>query len=160
VVRHHAPHTAISEDGEVTQPNVTVTVTRTWNWGIVVLRDDKQPPPDIDSRRRVTANGSGLVVLVRHAQDIATPDDASSDDVLPSAEASVSVTFWEEASDVVRPGDVQYEGNISTPSGRLSIGDADHEVWVASPTTAMTVRVTAADLEFGTEHAWIDFYQP
>jgi hypothetical protein len=148
----------IPKDGELTQPNVTVTVTRPWKWGIAVLGDDKQPPPEIESRRPVTANGNGLVVLVRHAQDIETPDDLSSDDVLPSAEASVSVTFWEEAPDVVRPGDVQYEGNISTPSGRLSIGDADHEVWVASPTTVMTVRVTAADVEFGTELAWIDFY--
>ena len=142
----------------MTQPDVTVTVTRPWNWGIVVLHDDQQPPPEAEPRCPVTANGNGLVVLVRHAQDIETPDAGSSNDVLPSGEASVSVAFWEEAPDVVRPGYVQYEGNISTPSGRLSIGDADHEVWVASPTTAMTVRVTAADVEFGTEYAWIDFY--
>jgi hypothetical protein len=142
----------------VTQPKVTVTVTRPWNWGIVVLGDDKQPPPDVDARHPVTANGNGLVVLVRHAQDVGIPDDASGGDVLPSAEASVSVAFWEEVPEVVRPGDVQYEGNMSTPSGRLSIGDADHEVWVASPTIAMTVRVTAADVQFGIEHAWIDFY--
>jgi hypothetical protein len=79
--------------------------------------------PDVKPGRAVTGDEHGLIALVRHAQDV---------------ESFAEESEWAEAEVLVRllPDDAPesadrreiYRGVLHTPSGRVSVGDADSEV--------------------------------
>ena len=52
------------------QPLSDVTVVRPWHWGIAMVVDPECEAPDVRPEQVVTVDESGLVVLVRHAQDL------------------------------------------------------------------------------------------
>lgn len=56
------------------QPISSVLIRRAFHWGIVIVSDVKSSGdiPDVDRDALVAANEHGLVVAVRHAQDIAS----------------------------------------------------------------------------------------
>jgi hypothetical protein len=140
------------------QPLATITVTRPWHWGIVVLSDPSLGGqiPDVDPSRSVSANKNGLVVVVRHAQD----QVASFDDGFEWAEASVTVRHF---SDEPPPGDDRvpmFEGAIDLPTGRLWIGDADGDVQMGGPVGSSTVRVLfPVEEQESPAQIWVDVWQ-
>lgn len=89
---------------------------RAFAWGIVIIGDaDTQEIPSPDRDNAIVSSDSAVVVQVRHAQDVADPDDS---------EFLVEVRCTEGSTDRIG---MSFDGDILIPSGRLSIGDADHE---------------------------------
>lgn len=129
------------------QPLATAVIRRPFHWGIVIVTDGKtdQQLPDIDPNQLVTADEHGIIALVRHAQDI-----ESFDDDLEWAESEVTVRLL--PNDAV-PADGRreiYRGVLITPSGRISIGDADGDVLhPAHHGSTLVVVSVSADLEDG-----------
>lgn len=138
------------------QPLATVTVTRPWHWGIVIVSDPDLGGqiPEVNPDLRVTANENGLVILVRHAQDI-----PSFEGDFDWAESAVSVCHSSAA-----PGDREgktkiFEGTLATPSGRLWVGDADDDVVMTGLTSASSLRVLAQSDDLDSpRQIWIDIW--
>jgi hypothetical protein len=129
------------------QPLTTVTVRRPWHWGIAIISDATigGQIPEVEAGRPVSANEYGLIVLVHHAQDT---DDwpegeewADDDAEVEWAQASVVLTSWAAVSDWPDRDVVLYDGRLETPSGRLSVGDADEDVVISCPTGQIRLRV-------------------
>ncbi len=140
------------------QPLATVTVTRPWHWGIVILSDPSLGGhiPDVDPRTPVSANENGLVVLVRHAQD----QVESLDDDVEWAEATVTVRHQSAAPPVENDKVSVHEGPMTTPTGHLWIGDADNDVQLSGLTTSSTLRVLCAvDDMTSPDQIWVDVWQ-
>jgi hypothetical protein len=94
------------------QPIVTTTVTRPWNWGIVVIADPSLGGeiPAVDPDRAVSANDNGLVVLVVHAQDVDCPLESG------TAEASITTRL------LVKPGEVDTSCQVIFRAGPATSG--------------------------------------
>jgi hypothetical protein len=140
------------------QPLATVTVTRPWHWGIVILSDPSLGGqiPDVEPGVPVSANENGLVVLVRHAQD----QVESFDDDIAWAEATVTVRHQSDAPPVEMDKVPVHEGPIGTPTGHLWIGDADNDVQMSGLTTSSTLRVLyPADDMSSPDQIWVDVWQ-
>lgn len=89
---------------------------RAFAWGIVIIGDaDTREFPSLDRDNVIVSSDSAIVVPVRHAQDVANPDDS---EFLVELECTEGSTGRD---------DVSFDGSILIRSGRLSIGDADHE---------------------------------
>ncbi len=129
------------------QPLATAVIRRPFHWGIVIVTDGKADHqlPDVDPNRLVTADQHGIIALVRHAQDI-----ESFDGDFDWAESEVIVRLL--PTDAV-PADGRreiYRGVLITPSGRISIGDADGDVLHPAHQGSTYVVVSAsAELEDG-----------
>ncbi|MFE6967657.1 hypothetical protein ACFVAJ_21465 [Agromyces sp. NPDC057679] len=133
-----------------------MTVKRPWHWGIVIVSDPDLGGqiPEVDPESRVSANESGLIVLVRHAQDV---EDFNGD--LEWAEAEVTVIHRSEAPPTLDGRTQVFEGRLETPSGRLQIGDADDEVVMNGLTTASFVRVGSPSHDMDSpSRVWIDVW--
>lgn len=130
-------------------------VTRPWHWGIAIVSDASLGGeiPEVDPARGVTGNHNGLIILVRHAQDI-----PSFDGEFDWAEATVTVTLWEDdPASPERP--VIYDDSLDTPSGRLSIGDADDDLVVAAHHGRTRVVVSVTDpSDKAPDSVWVDLY--
>lgn len=112
------------------QPLMSVTVRRPFHWGVVVLVDaasEHGDVPDVDPERPVSATETGMVVLVRHAQDT---DEYGDDDVLVPAHAEVTIRLLAEPQPDDPTRAVLHSGVLRVPSRRLSVGDADDEIVV------------------------------
>lgn len=134
----------------------TVTVARPWHWGIAILSDPSLGGeiPEVVPEARVAANGKGVVVLVRHAQDVETFDGD-----VEWAEASVTVRHWPGAPPIEAGRTVLFEGPLATPTGRLWIGDADDEVVMTGLTTSSTLRVLSPSDDLDSpERVWVDVW--
>lgn len=137
------------------QPLATIDIKRAWHWGIAIVSDPTLGGsiPDVDPNRPVSANANGIVVLVRHAQD----QVVSFEPGFEWAEAAITVR---ELVDIpaIDPGRrVIFEGVLATPSGRLSIGDADGNVIIPAHPDVSRLRVTALDDSGSSpDHVWID----
>lgn len=79
--------------------------------------------PDVEPGRAVTGDEHGLIASVRHAQDV----ESFADDV-DWAEAEVVVRLLPEAAAESATRRVVYRAKLHTPSGRVTVGDADSEV--------------------------------
>lgn len=93
-------------------------------------------------------------MLVRHAQDVETfaRDFAW-------AEASVTVRHWPGAPAIDLDRTVVFEGSLSTPTGRLWIGDADEEVVMTGFTESSTLRVLSPlDDSDSPDCVWVDVW--
>lgn len=107
------------------QPLTSVLIRRPFHWGIVIMSDVKfgGDIPDVDSNVLVTANDRGVIVLVRHAQDI-----ESFDDDFEWAEAEVVVRQLPAGAGIQSDRREVFRGQLSVPSGRVSVGDADDDI--------------------------------
>ena len=108
--------------------------------GIAIVADPKGEVPEIQPEQAVTIGESGLVILVRHAQD--TEAEVSEGD-WKWATATIHVKTLAEAESASRP--VLCDFVLNTPTCRLGIGDADGEVILPCPGTGRTRLVVSAD---------------
>jgi hypothetical protein len=134
----------------------TVAVTRPWQWGIVILSDPTLGGeiPQVEPNARVSANDKGVVVVVRHAQDV-----ESFEDDFDWAEATATVRHWSAAPVYEDGWTAVFEGRITTPSRRLWIGDADDEVVVSGLTETSTIRVSSPSDDLDSpDRIWIDIW--
>ncbi len=93
-----------------------LNTTRAFAWGIVIIGDaDTQDIPSPELGNAIVASDSAVVAKVRHAQDVVNPED---DEFL----VEVQCTAGEANRD-----DLSFDGAILVSSGRISVGDADHE---------------------------------
>ena len=118
----------------------STVLTRPFHWGIVVMNDPKLAGqlPDVEPGRMVTASKFGVIVTVRHAQDI---EADSFDGDFEWAEVTVTSRLLAEvpADSGWRP---VYSGRLLTPSGQLYLGDADEDVRVPAHPGRSTVTVS------------------
>jgi len=138
------------------QALTTVTVTRPWHWGIAILSDPSLGGeiPEVVSESRASSNGKGVVVLVRHAQDV----EASDGDFV-WAEASVIVRHWPGAPPIDPDRTVVFEGSLPTPTGRLELGDADEGIVMTGLTASSTLRVLSpSDDPDSPDRVWVDVW--
>jgi len=135
------------------QPLSDVTVVRPWHWGIAIVGDPECEAPDVRPEQVVTVDESGLVVLVRHAQDLEA--DALGDD-WKWATATIHVRALANAEPTPRP--VLCDVVLTTPSQRLEIGDADGRLVLPTPGTGRTrIVVSAENVSIvGLDEVWID----
>jgi hypothetical protein len=134
----------------------TTDVTRPWHWGIAILSDPSLGGeiPDVDPDARVSANENGIVILVRHAQDV---DEESFDDDVPWAEATVTIRLWPSPPEVEPERTVVFDGTLATPTRRIWIGDADEDRVLEGFPSAITIRVLlAADDLDSPDRVWVD----
>lgn len=107
------------------QPLSTAAIRRPFHWGIVIVSAPEEGGaiPDVQPDRAVTGDEHGLIALVRHAQDV----ESFAED-FDWAEAEVLVRLLpDEAPESADRREV-YRGMLHTPSGRVTVGDADSEV--------------------------------
>jgi hypothetical protein len=135
------------------QPLSEVTLVRPWHGGIAIIADPEGEVPEVQPEQAVTIGESGLVILVRHAQDIETE---GSEDDWEWATATIHVKTLAEAESTPRP--VLCDVVLNTPNYRLGIGDADGEVILPCPGTGRTRLVVSADDvgEGGLDEVWVD----
>jgi hypothetical protein len=121
----------------IEQPLLTATIRRPFHWGIVVIAPDGNAQiPEVASDTLVSSNGQGLVILVRHAQDV-----ESFDGDFDWAEAEITVRLLVEPQ-AATPDREVFRGVINVPDGRLAVGDADGDVIVPAHHGANLVVVT------------------
>jgi hypothetical protein len=109
---------------------------------------------DLEPGCPVTANGDGLVTMVRHAQDNVSDFEPGFD----WAEAAVTVRCLVEPPEDDPSREVIYRGVLSTPCGAVSIGDADDQVVIpAHPIeTKIVVSVLAGPTDNSPDEVWLD----
>ncbi|HVK30221.1 MAG TPA: hypothetical protein VM575_17920 [Nocardioides sp.] len=135
----------------------TVAVTRPWHWGIAILSDPSLGGeiPEVDPKARVSANANGVVVLVRHAQDV-----ESLEGDFDWAEATVTIRHWSAAPEIEADRTVVFEGVLATPTGRLWLGDADEEVVMTGLSTETALRVLSPSDDLASpDHVWVDVWE-
>ncbi|MBS42203.1 MAG: hypothetical protein CMH83_03290 [Nocardioides sp.] len=135
----------------------TVAVTRPWHWGIAILSDPSLGGeiPEVDPKARVSASSNGVVVLVRHAQDV-----ESFEDDFDWAEATVTIRHWSAAPETEADRTVVFEGVLATPTGRLWLGDADEEVVMTGLSTETALRVLSPSDDLDSpDHVWVDVWE-
>lgn len=109
---------------------------RAFAWGIVIIGDaDTQEIPSLDRDTSIVSSGSAVVILVRHAQDVVDPDDA---EFLVEVQCTAGSTSRD---------DVSFDGDILISSGRLSVGDADHEHTVIVDPGRWRLQIAAEPIE-------------
>lgn len=119
-----------------------LAIKRSFNWGILMLSDgDSKDVPEFDHGSTFATTPHALVVAVRHAQDVDYEAlDLGSDDVIPPAEVSVRVAPG-------GPENADFSCVLDLPSGRLRVGDADHEDAVMVPPGRYSFAVTLDDID-------------
>ncbi|WP_156384253.1 hypothetical protein [Marmoricola sp. Leaf446] len=127
-------------------PRLVMTVTHTWQWGLVTISDPHalEPPR---GEGRVVADGHWVVLHVAHAQD--------------TSAVEVGATVHVEVRDAPHPRTarrVLYDHVLLTPRGAVAIGDAEHEVVVpAHPErTAVRVSMRAGDDPDRLTDVWVE----
>jgi hypothetical protein len=137
------------------QPLATVTIKRPWHWGIAILSDPTLGGriPHVDPNAAVSFNEAGVVVLVRHAQDQVPNFEPGFD----WAEATVAVRLLVDKPPVEPDRRVILDGLLSTPTARLSVGDADADVVLPAHPVSSAIRVSVlAEASNSPEEVWID----
>lgn len=134
----------------------TARVTRPWHWGIAIVSDVSLGGeiPEVDPALGVTGDRNGVIILVRHAQDV-----PSFEGEFDWAQATLTVTVWEEDDAELPERPVIYDGSLCTPTSRLSIGDADDDVIVTAHHDLTRVIVSVTDpTDKAPDSVWIDLY--
>ena len=107
------------------QPLFEITLTRPWHWGIAMIFDPGGDAPDVNPQDLVSLGPSGMVILVRHAQDSIESFDGDRD----WATASLHVRLLVATEPVPRA--IACDAMLQTPSGRLELGDADEYLTIS-----------------------------
>jgi hypothetical protein len=113
--------------------------TQPFRWGLLLALDEQESfdlPSDLGGEA-ITSTPSALAVPVLHAADVDVPDDWPEDVDPPSAMVSVTVVVGEPLP--TEAG--EFDGQLSCPSGRLAIGDAENERTVDVPPGSLRVQV-------------------
>jgi hypothetical protein len=133
------------------QPIWEVTLARPWHWGIAIILDQAGDVPDVDPHQLVSLGPSGLVVLVRHAQDSIERFDGD------WAWATATLHIRLLASPQPAPGSIACDAVLHTPSGLLSVGDADGDMVLSTHHGRTRVIVSVEDLaNMSPASVWID----
>jgi len=133
------------------QPLNEVTIPRAWHWGVVFLVDKRGAIPDVDPDTLVSVGPSGLVLLARHAQDTFEVVDGK----LVYATATVHTRLLTEPVEDRRP--VVFDGVVATPSGQLSVGDADSEVIISAHHSQTRFVISVLDPQDNSpDDLWVD----
>lgn len=130
------------------------SITRSWHWGIVAVFDKAAEGdlPEFVPDSLASVNQSGLVVRIRHAQDVEDFDESF-------AEATITVSFHAEPVEPAQGRHFVCTGKLSTPGGTLSVGDADMDVVVPAVTGVTNILVSVADPDDRSpEHIWLDIW--
>jgi hypothetical protein len=108
-------------------------------------------PDDLDRDNIDTLGEAGLVIRVRHAQDIDVQRSGASD----VATATVRVRSLVQAEPVDRR--ILADVVLATATEQLSLGDADGEVVLPCPSRRTRVIVSTDDPDpAGLENVWVD----
>jgi hypothetical protein len=120
--------------------------TQPFGWGLLMAFDaetDWELPEGLGSEG-VTASSSCLAVPVHHTSDVSFPEGWPDDLAMPGAQVNVVVAFTESP-----PGSpVHFDGNLSCPSGRLSVGDAENARVIDVPAGTARVQVSLFPFEY------------
>ena len=95
--------------------------------------------PDVNPKRIVSSNEHGIVIGIRHAQDI-----DSSEGGLDWAEGSVQVRLLSQPEPHLADRRMVFRGRVRTPVGQISVGDTDGEVIVPAHQGLTELIVTVA----------------
>ena len=131
----------IAERHMTTGATRNVRLRRGFGWGIlVVLNNPNGEVPDLKGKP-FAASSSGLVIVVRHAQDVDATvlDPLASNDYVPEAQVAVHVLV---ASHGLESAD--YQSVLSVTDGNLDIGDADRWDSLHLPVGSWQAQVTAS----------------
>ena len=137
------------------QPILKTSIVRPWHWGIVVLTDSSAAGdlPDVDPKSLVSASEAGLIVLIRHAQDIEILSEPD------FAEGTVTLTVHQGPAELNPERTAVHTGLLSTPNGSLSVGDADTDVVVPAVPGITNVTVSVTDpADLSPDHIWVDLW--
>lgn len=112
----------IGQSAAVTDSAGSLNTTRAFEWGIVLVGDSESTDiPALDRDAAIRSSDTAVVVAVRHAQDIANSDEG---------QFLVEVSC---VSGLAGRDDLAFDGHVLVSSGRLSIGDADHQDMLLVP---------------------------
>jgi hypothetical protein len=133
------------------QPLFEVTLTRPWHWGIALIFDQGGDAPDVNPQELVSLGPSGMVILVRHAQDSIESFDGD----LVWATASLHVRLL--AATEPTPRAIACDAMLRTPTGRLDLGDADGYLTISVDPGRIRVIVSVEDpTDKSPDQVWID----
>ncbi|WP_277213361.1 hypothetical protein [Isoptericola croceus] len=126
------------------QPLATTTITRSFQWGIAIILASDGEIPDVDPDAAVSVGRSGLVVTVRQEADIPLFEGD-----FDWAEVQITVRWLDGAPDLGTRRSL-FDGTLSTPRGRFSIGDADDNVKMSTH-PGQTRVVVSVDQDWPTD---------
>lgn len=133
------------------QPHYEITLTRPWHWGIAIVSGVGAVIPEQRSGI-VTATSSALMIEVRHASDVVFGEAEGEQ---PWATATILVRSLPALAEV--PADLLFTGDLSSPGGKLTIGDADGGITIDGLAERTVVRVAGdASDPTGQDKIWID----
>jgi hypothetical protein len=135
------------------QAIATVSVTRPWGSGAAYLHDADYVGDGAEGEEPAMDDDLFLALPLLHAQDIELDSDVEE---LTLTEATVTVTSWSGEPAIQRPGRILMDRVLPTPSGWLSIGDADHAIQVEVSPAATRIRVAGEGSSWGDDQLWID----
>jgi hypothetical protein len=124
---------------------------RSFGWGILIVSDPLTTAwPELGDG--IVGNEAGVVIPVRHAQDVDVRDDLPAEALVPPAEVEVECFVNGLAHDE----EVAYDGHLVLSEGRVLLGDADacYELRVAPGRWRVQV---ALDVPQFSEHVRIWF---
>lgn len=130
------------------------SLSRPWHWGIVIITDERGDVPVVRRDAPASPGPEGVVLRVRHAQDVVIPDDASDDDIF---EASATVHLRTHDAPFLPDRPTICDVTFATKSRRLAVGDADGETFMQWD--APRVRLIASANEAGRvdqDEIWVD----
>jgi hypothetical protein len=127
------------------QPSYEVSLSRPWHWGIAILSAVGASVPEQLDQSVVTGRPDCLVVKMRHAQDIDAEVFEGGWDWATAAIHLRSLPDFDQPA-----GTVVYEGVLTLPVGRLSVGDADSEMILNDLQPRTRVRILVDEVA---EHA-------
>jgi hypothetical protein len=133
VIRHHE---WVAGDAD---PSVQ-RFRRAFHWGALVIMDASSTDvPTQPAESGVATTDAGLMVPVRHAQDV-DYEGVGPDEAVPPFEVEVEVRAGPPN------GPVSTEHTVRITSGALTIGDADDEIRVAVEPGGVRIAVYLDDL--------------
>lgn len=117
-----------------------LAIERAFNWGIVLVSDaNSRDLPELPRGSSFAASRDAVVIAVRHAQDVDFVDsDLRPDEAIPPATVTVRVGLGAQDR-------ADFSCVLALRSGRLLVGDADHEDIVTVPPGEYTVAVGVDD---------------
>jgi hypothetical protein len=137
------------------QPLRTIVIRQPFHWGLVFIQADGAVAdmPDVDPDHLISANATGIMVRVRHAQDT-----DSTADPIEFAEVEVTVRVLTEPEDVSASRRVAFQGALAASTGRITFGDADR--WIVVPAhVGANELVISVDVSAAIDELFVDAFR-